>query len=106
MLDVLRENLDVEAQSGSGDLAIGPVDPMCEAKLAVQVEGGHAVSLVGHGKVEGLQEGIDQILLAFVARAGKQFGGHEQVGAGAARNGPAGKKCDRISATAETIDQD
>lgn len=56
MLDVLRENFDAEAQSSSGDLAIGPIDPMREAKLAVKVEGGHAVSLVGHGKVEGLQE--------------------------------------------------
>jgi hypothetical protein len=56
VLDVLRENFDAEAQSSSGDLAIGPIDPMREAKLAVKVEGGHAVSLVGHGKVEGLQE--------------------------------------------------
>jgi hypothetical protein len=39
-------------------------------------------------------------------RARKQFGGHEQVGLGAARDGLGGKKRDRISATTETIDQD
>ena len=75
-------------------------------KLAVQVEGGQAIGFGGHGKVEGLQKGVDQFLFVLVASAGEQLGGDDQMGSRTVLADSVCKKCDCVCAAAETVDED
>src|SRR2546429_3076303 len=67
VFDILREDFDAQAQGGGGDLAIGPVDAVREAKLAVEVECDQAVDFVRYSQVEAFQESIR--LSSFLSRA-------------------------------------
>lgn len=100
VLHVLRKHLDIQAQRGSGDLAIGPVNTVRKTKSTIQLKRGKPILFVGNNEIERLQERIDQIQFIVITRACKQFGGDKKMcsSSGAASN--SSKERNRLGAAA------